>query len=465
MTRRGLVLVVTLVVVTLGAMIAAGLLFWMQAQVTATAAGVDGLQARRAAMAGVDLAMEVARLQGADPAVWTDNPDLFRDQLVWDDGTVQWRFTVYAHNASAVETGEATLRYGLTDEAGKINLNKAPRETLLALPGMDEARADCLLDYIDSEDPPEVRASGNEDAEYGPDGQPRFLVKNGPLRTLEELLLVKHFAAPVVYGEDANLNGQLDPNECDSEETFPFDDDGDSVLNRGLRGVATTHTYEPDVTAEGQPRKKLDGDLRAFRDAGLPRQTLIFLTLARGDGVKFAHPAELLEASHRLQKSTRMGRRRIRAGTVIESGVGPDELPVIVDGFTTLKSPLAVGRVNINTAPAEVLAALPGIDETAAGEMVTRRADLTPEQKATIAWPVTENILAADAFKQAAPYITSRSFQYHVMCVGYGRPSGRFCVLEAVIDLARGRPELVYLRDVTRLGLPFALDDEALEER
>ena len=150
---------------------------------------------------------------------------------------------------------------------------------------------------------------------------------------------------------------------------------------------------------------------------------------------------------------------------MIESGVGPGELPVIVDQFTTLNSPLAVGRVNINTASAEVLAALPGIDETAAGEMVTRRADLTAEQKATIAWPVAENILSADAFKEVAPYITSRSFQYHVMCVGYGRPSGRFCVLEAVIDLARGRPELVYLRDVTRLGLPFALDDEALEER
>jgi hypothetical protein len=47
--------------------------------------------------------------------------------------------------------------------------------------------------------------------------------------------------------------------------------------------------------------------------------------------------------------------------------------------------------------------------------------------------------------------------------VGFGVPCGQYRVLEAVVDLARRTPRLAYVRDVTRLGLPFALDPEQLE--
>ena len=36
---------------------------------------------------------------------------------------------------------------------------------------------------------------------------------------------------------------------------------------------------------------------------------------------------------------------------------------------------------------------------------------------------------------------------------------------EAVIDLSRGTPRVAYLRDITRLGLPFALDTDLLERK
>jgi len=42
-------------------------------------------------------------------------------------------------------------------------------------------------------------------------------------------------------------------------------------------------------------------------------------------------------------------------------------------------------------------------------------------------------------------------------------PVGRFCVMEAVLDLAGPRQQVVYLRDITRLGLPFAIDTDQLE--
>src|SRR5438552_14323552 len=67
----------------------------------------------------------------------------------------------------------------------------------------------------------------------------------------------------------------------------------------------------------------------------------------------------------------------------------------------------------------------------------------------------------ADLFKKVAPFLTSRSFQYHLQVVGYGLPSGRYRVLEAIIDLAGIQPQITYLRDLTKLGLPFRIDATA----
>ncbi|MBE3071214.1 MAG: hypothetical protein IMZ66_13345 [Planctomycetes bacterium] len=64
-----------------------------------------------------------------------------------------------------------------------------------------------------------------------------------------------------------------------------------------------------------------------------------------------------------------------------------------------------------------------------------------------------------------APFVTARSFQFSVRCVGFGVPCGRFRVLEAVLDLSGGEPRVLYLRDITRLGLPLALDADFVERR
>jgi len=62
-----------------------------------------------------------------------------------------------------------------------------------------------------------------------------------------------------------------------------------------------------------------------------------------------------------------------------------------------------------------------------------------------------------------APYLTTRSFQYSLRCVGFGVPCGRYRVLEAMLDTGGGAPRVIYLRDISRLGLPFALNVEAIE--
>ena len=62
-----------------------------------------------------------------------------------------------------------------------------------------------------------------------------------------------------------------------------------------------------------------------------------------------------------------------------------------------------------------------------------------------------------------APFLTTRSLQFRFNVVGYGARSGRFRVLEAVIDAGSQPARLVYLRDLTRLGLPFPIALESEE--
>ena len=57
-----------------------------------------------------------------------------------------------------------------------------------------------------------------------------------------------------------------------------------------------------------------------------------------------------------------------------------------------------------------------------------------------------------------APYLTIRSFQFSFLAAGYCVPAGPYRVLEVVVDTATKPPSIIFLRDVSRLGLPFDPD-------
>ncbi|MFW6154991.1 MAG: hypothetical protein ACOC95_07240 [Planctomycetota bacterium] len=484
----GLVLYAVLVVLAMVSLVAVSLMFRVQADVQAATAGAARQQAYLAALSGVQRATVALETFADDPAVLRDNEELFRDQLVWDDGVDQWYFTVYAYN----HEDPGLVRYGITDEATRINLNNRPRAqraTLLALPGMTDELIDALVDYVDPDDMPEIQGA---EAEHYARREIPYLIANADLSTLGELLLVRGFDASLVYGEDANHNGLLEPNENDGDTTFP-PDNADGFLDRGLAGLATTVTREPDVANDGSPRLNLNGDPETLMDAGLPPETLMFIGRYRMDGHEFGDPSELLNMTYDGE----------------DSGIGPDEIADILDRFTAAPigdlatllggtpapaprrgggmgadrfdpvgldgadaggdappapprrsrraAPDRVGRVNINTAPVHVLALVGDMGPEAARRIVEARDLVDPDRKRTPAWLLTEGVVDEDLFKQIAPILTTRSYQYRVKVVGYGLPSGQYCVLEAVIDLGRGRPRVMHLRQLTRLGAPFAL--------
>ncbi len=426
----------------------------------ASGARTRGAQARAAASSGIEFA--VALLSETDPAEVDrrDNPDLLSNRLVVDDGANRWYFTVYADNP----TDREHVRYGLIDEAGKVNINTASESMLLAL-GLTGEQADCLLDYRDRD--AETRPQGAEQDWYDTLETP-YLIKNAPLATLEELMLVRHFDASVVFGEDANCNGMLEANETDGDESFP-PDNADGELDTGLRTIATVVTYEPAVSSEGKNR--VDINTGKVEGLGLPDQMVQFVRTYLKDGNKFSHPAELLKMTYKPKapkpRPRRNRRRRRDKPRVMRSGVGAAELPKVLDVLTAtglVAGGKHFGLININSAPPQVLAALDGIDENLARRIADARGSLEAEAKGSIAWLYSEGLVDAAAFKRIAPRLTARSFQYRIRCVGFGVPCGQYRILEAVVDLAGRRPRIGYLRDVTALGVPFALGAE-LQER
>lgn len=134
----------------------------------------------------------------------------------------------------------------------------------------------------------------------------------------------------------------------------------------------------------------------------------------------------------------------------------------ILDAFA-FGAEVARGRIDMNTAPEVVLAAVPGIGSTAAAEMVSVRSSLSDQERSTIVWPVLRGIIPAEDFDQCAVYLTTRSFRWRIDfelgIVGEDQENFLFPPdrVRCVVDLGTPRPSLAAWRslnlDATVQGL------------
>lgn len=435
-SERGFLLIAVLVIVVLASMVALSLLFRMRAEEASLAASTGSEQGWSAAVSGIQRAMNIVRT-AKDSSVWEKNPGLFRHQFVLDDGVDRWYFSVYT--AGAPEENQP--RFGVVDENRKLNLNKATADALQKCTFLSGGQIEAI--------------TGTNAAPAAPsmaDPLAPEVLNLEPVRphfsTLDELLKLPGFAPGVIYGEDANRNFHLDPNEDDGILSFP-PDDSDGQLFLGLQEVATVWSYEFDLASDGSPRLQLNSTNKTVPEFIIPDKTAAYIQAAWSNHVIFRSPADLLEAKMSVKDSE-------GKDVEIESGVGPKELATVLDQLTTTFEARLVGLINVNTASVKVLQAIPGI-EGKAEAVFQAREGLSAELKQSAAWLYSEGFLTADEFRRAAPWITARSRQFRFNVLGYALPSGRYRVYEVVIDTADKEPQITYLRDITKLGLPFAL--------
>jgi len=443
--KNGFALIAVLVVIMLASMVVISLLFRMRAEDIASVAGTGAEQASAAAMSGVQEAMKIATRIEAGSLEWRNSPELFKDRLFHDDGVDKWYFTIF----SAGDAETELVRFGLTDEASKLDLNEASEAMLARVPGLKISQAQALWDFLDVDNTP--RPEGAEQEYYDTLATP-YTARNGPLATIDELLLVRGFPKSLVYGEDANGNCALDVNEDDGATQFP-PDNADGQLDLGLRAMLTVSAYDRNVDNDRAPRGNILDPASRLYTNDVPAALINYITALRSNKVTLMHVAELLEATGKFKDAS--GKE-----TEVASGVGKEELPIVLDRFTTTSDEKLSGLLNVNTASAAVLQTLPGIEEGVAQAIVAARRSLAPEKLKTPAWIFQENLVPADVFKTLAQFITTRSWQYSFNVIGFGLPSGRYRVFEVTIDVGGERPRVTYLRDVTRRGLPFRIVDD-----
>ena len=432
---RAFILVGMLVLVMLLSMLVLSLLFRFKAEDTAASASVGTEQAWAAAMSGVEEALRVASdaLPGATD--WQQNPGAFRDRLVFEDGVDRWFFTVFS---PAEEEALGEFRFGLTDEGGKLNVNALGDANIEKLPRFTPALAAALRDFTDEDSTP--LSEGAEQDYYNSLPRP-YTIRNGPLASLDELLLVRGFTPALLHGYPA------------SRATATGDDAEQQRTARGLSQLLTVASYDPDTANDGTYRVNLNSADAELPELELPPALTNFLAALHTNGFALTHAADLLDATLPVKDGKGLE-------VPILSGIGKAELATVLDLFTATDESQTAGLINVNTAGIGVLATLPGVDEALAESIVSARRSISPERRTTIAWLFQEGVMDAAKFKELAPLLTARSFQFTFQVIGYGLPSGRYRVLEAGVDVAFGLQRITYLRDVTRRGLPFSLGGE-----
>ncbi|GJM19065.1 MAG: hypothetical protein DHS20C14_12780 [Phycisphaeraceae bacterium] len=93
------------------------------------------------------------------------------------------------------------------------------------------------------------------------------------------------------------------------------------------------------------------------------------------------------------------------------------------DALVFSSEPYAIGRVDMLRASAEVLAAIPGIDEDAARELVSTRDRLSDPERRSISWPTEYGVLSYEDFALAAEHLAARSLQWTIRVEGGFTPA------------------------------------------
>lgn len=343
-------------------------------------------------------------------------------------------------------SGEASSQpyFALVDEASKLDLN-APWLTadVLAtnLPRMTYDFADAIMDWRNTNG----TGTSLNYSQYG------YLAKHAPFETVDELRLVYGSTVEILAGEDINRNGILDPNEPDLN--------GNGQCDPGVLEYFTVYSRQPNVHSDGTSLTNINNaqDLQGLLEDRLgSRGDTIYAALTGGGGGGGFGGGGFGGG----QAGSGGGGATLQFTSVLDfylqslsAGMTEEDFAQIYNDVTVTNSPYTIGRVDINTAPAAVLACLPGMDIDLAQQVVNYRtanaANLT-----TIAWIVDALGASSEALQTLAQgdYITTQSYQFTADVAAVG-PFGRgYRRVKLVFDVSDGTPKIIYRQDLSRLG-------------
>lgn len=137
---------------------------------------------------------------------------------------------------------------------------------------------------------------------------------------------------------------------------------------------------------------------------------------------------------------------RAFATSALRGGIDPAQLGLWLDGLTGGRGPVR-GRIDINRAPVEVLATIPGFDDEVAQKIVDARVSAPAGELASVLWPLERGLVDEEGMLRAIDRVTTRSVRW---------------VLRAEAGLAASRERSVgvdSVEDARRIADRSARDD------
>lgn len=328
--------------------------------------------------------------------------------------------------------------YALVDESSKLNLNTVSSAMIqaLPLPGMTPEFADMIVAWRTATG---VNASAAES--YYSQLTPARHNKGAPYETTDEVRLVNGAMLDVLFGEDTNRNGVLDANEDDGDASAPRDDQNGQLL-AGLLEYVTVYSRQPATSAAGNTRINVTTLNTATNRAALQtRLTQSGLTAQRAQQVLARFP---FNAANPTATQTPAN----VADFMVTSQMTAAEYALVHTEFSAAAGAVN-GLINVNTASAAVLSAIPGIGTQYAAALVAYR-QAHPDEMTSFAW--LTQVMPAAAIRTAGTYITDQSYQFSADIAAVG-PNGRGYAREKVVfDLSTGKARIVFRQDFSAYG-------------
>lgn len=203
--EHGMALLFTLLITIILAVVVLEFNYLMRVHATLSGNLVDDVRAQAAARAGIEKAKAL---------LLNDLASDTKKGILADTLEEDWASEIKLENSA---WGADTV---ITDEMGKLDLNRLVKRSanetdiesvnsgveenvkhLFELLDLDPGLVDCIIDWIDEND--EEQSFGAENSYYQ-SLDPPIRCKNGPLDSIEELLLVKGFDAEILYGDEEN---------------------------------------------------------------------------------------------------------------------------------------------------------------------------------------------------------------------------------------------------------------------
>ncbi|WP_417737380.1 general secretion pathway protein GspK [Rosistilla oblonga] len=528
--RRGIFLLIALVVIAVSTMAAYSFTDLMLAYDESTILSGRKTQADMLVESGTELArlMLAQSPTGREEMGGVDNnPAMFQAINVVPDLDPQRRGNVTVIAPSIDAMGEFSgIRYGLQNESARLNLNvltvieenytvgdealqaaadlgladtdqavvsdNIARELLMSLPNMTEDVADSILDWLDEDD--EQRDFGAEYDYYNALPTP-YGPKNGPLDSVEELLLVRGVTPELLFGADTNRNGIIDP----IEQTYITTGD-QSTASLGWSAFLTVYSREGNKTADGADRvdvnaedlEQLQADLTdvlgnedwasfivAYRVAGQSGATAS--TGGDSDAAEAVSQASSGQAwSSSVLSTLDLSEGKVEVsqlldlvGATVVVGEGNDQtvyqspfaneplsmatyMPYLMGLLTSKDYDSMPGRINLNECPAELIYGLPILEEETALALVEARGEQSEsENRRFETWPLVEGILTLEQMRQLLPLVTAGGDVFRAQVVGYFEGANQSARVEVVIDATTINPDIVYWRSLSHLGRGF----------